>query len=302
MGCGRTQPRMVLVPGGEFAMGSEAPQARADERPVHRVRVRPFWMDATEVTNAEFRRFVEATHYVTTAERAPTSEEILGQLPPGTPPPSPESLVPGSLVFVPPKTEGEAWWQWVPGADWRHPEGPASSIAGKDAYPVVQVSWFDAEAYARWAGKRLPTEAEWEFAARGGLQGNVYAWGNEEPSADQPRANTWQGRFPVANTVADGFAGAAPVGSFAPNAYGLHDMAGNVWEWVADWYAPYGLDPVTDPTGPAMGTTRVVRGGSWNSDPAKHLRISFRNKGNGGNIVGFRCILPDSEETRKQLR
>ena len=165
----------------------------------------------------------------------------MSQVPPGTPPPAPETLVPGSMVFTPPAGEVDLrdfsqWWAWVPGADWRHPEGPGSSIEGRDDHPVVHVSWDDAVAYARWAGKRLPTEAEWEFAARGGLEGKPYAWGDDRPTDTRVFANIWQGEFPSTNTAADGFDRTAPVGSFPPNGYGLYDMAGNVWEWCADWY------------------------------------------------------------------
>ena len=222
-------------------MGTDSDLGWPDEKPAHRVRVDGFWMDEHEVTNAQFRAFVEATGYVTTAEKAPRLEEVMAQLPPGSPPPPKENLVPGSLVFTPPAgrvnlDDVSQWWAWTPGANWQHPEGPGSSIEGKDDHPVVHVSWDDAVAYARWASKRLPTEAEWEFAARGGLDGQPYVWGNERPSDTQIHANIWQGEFPRQNTVKDGFARTAPVQSFLPNGYGLYDMAGNVWEWCADWY------------------------------------------------------------------
>jgi len=219
---------MVWVPGGEFTMGSEAPPARPDEKPAHRVRIDGFWIDATEVTNAQFRAFVEATSYVTTAEKAPQLQEIMAQLPLGTPPPSADMLVPGSIVFVSPSTSGQTWWEWRKGVNWRQPEGPGSSIADKDIYPVVHVSWFDAQAYAQWAGKRLPTEAEWEYAARGGLEGKPYVWGDERPDQGKPPANIWQGEFPFHNLGADGSLSTSPVRSYAPNGYGLYDMAGNV--------------------------------------------------------------------------
>ena len=236
--------------------------ARSDERPAHRVKLDGFWIDETLVTNSQFQAFVEATHYVTTAERAPVLEDILKQLPPGTPPPPRESLVPASIVFHPPAQavaldNPAQWWAWTPGADWRHPEGPTSNIVGKANEPVVQVSWDDANAYARWAGKRLPTEAEWEYAARGGHEGTKYFWGNEDPTDDAPRCNIWQGHFPNINTGKDGYLLRSPVTAFPPNAHGLYDMAGNVWEWCSDWYHPRAYDgaigPATvNPPGPSI--------------------------------------------------
>jgi formylglycine-generating enzyme required for sulfatase activity len=273
---------MVWVPGGEFMMGSDSAAAWPEEGPAHRVSVGGFWLDRTEVTNAQFRAFVEATGYVTTAEKPPSLEEIMSQVPPGTPPPRPEALVAGSMVFTPPAGEVDLrdfsqWWAWVPGADWRHPEGPGSSIAGRDDHPVVHVSWDDASAYARWAGKRLPTEAEWEFAARGGLDSKPYTWGDEGPSDTRIFANIWQGEFPRTNTAADGFIRTSPVRSFPVNGYGLYDMAGNVWEWCADWYQRdlyrrrAGSGVVVNPTGPDRSDDpmhpfeprRVQRGGSF---------------------------------------
>jgi formylglycine-generating enzyme required for sulfatase activity len=226
---------MAWVSGGEFTMGTDDPEAAPAEHPAHRVRVDGFWMDVTEVTNAQFRRFAEATGYLTTAERPVVWEQLRNELSPGTPRPSDDQLAPGSLVFSPPDhpvalDDHTAWWRWVPGANWRYPEGPGSSIEGKEDHPVVHVSWDDALAYANWAGKRLPTEAEWEFAARGGLDGRKYAWGDEFQPGDKPLANTWQGRFPDTNTQDDGFPRIAPVKSFPPNGYGLYDMIGNVWE------------------------------------------------------------------------
>ena len=253
---------MAWVPGGEFTMGTDHPESAPAERPAHRVRVDGFWIDVAEVTNAQFRRFVEASHYLTTAERPVDWEQLRSELPPGTPKPPDEKLVPGSLVFSAPDhpvslDDQTAWWRWVPGASWRHPEGTDSTLDGKDDHPVIQVSWDDAESYARWAGKRLPTEAEWEFAARGGLEGRRYAWGDRFQPGDLPLANTWQGHFPDVNTRADGFPRSAPVRSFPPNGYGLYDMIGNVWEWCGDWYRPdaYRLVPAggvaQNPAGPA---------------------------------------------------
>jgi formylglycine-generating enzyme len=224
---------MVWIPGGAFAMGSE--DGNPDERPVRQVTIDGFWMDRTEVTNEQFAEFVEATGYVTLAERKPDPKDF-----PGVPP---ENLVAGSVVFSPPAhpvplNNHFAWWEYLPGANWRHPEGPGSTIEGRENHPVVHVAWLDAVAYAEWAGKRLPTEAEWEYAARGGLDRQPYIWGSEKHPSGEWQANIWQGRFPNENTAADGFTGTAPVASFPPNGFGLHDMAGNVWEWCADWYRP----------------------------------------------------------------
>lgn len=303
---------MNYIPGGTFMMGADNNQAAPDEFPEHKVTLHAFWMDATEVTNAQFRKFAEATHYVTTAETRPDWSEMGKTFPPGTPQPSDDVLVPASLVFkqtkaAVPLNDVSQWWNWVPGADWKHPEGPQSSIEGKDNYPVVQVSWYDAMAYCKWAGKRLPTEAEWEFAARGGLENNIYPWGNEAVNAGQPRANSWQGRFPLVNTKEDGFILAAPVKSFAPNAYGLYDMAGNVWEWCSDWYdANYYQtvkDGITDPKGPEKGfdpedpylSKKLVRGGSFlcNDSYCSGYRVARRMKTSpdtGLEHTGFRCV------------
>lgn len=306
---------MAWIPGGEFVMGTDSQQAWPDEKPAHPVRVDGFWIDEHEVTNAEFRAFVDATHYVTTAEKAPTLEEIMSQSPPGTPPPPKESLVAGSLVFSPPTgkvklDDFSRWWAWTPGADWRHPEGPDSNLEGREQHPVVHVSWDDANAYARWAGKRLPTEAEWEFAARGGLVGEPYAWGDEPPSDTHALANIWQGEFPHLNNQADGYARTAPVKSFPPNGYGLYDVAGNVWEWCADWYQrdlyrsrsgpgqglvdnPAGPERSHDPARPFV-PQRVQRGGSFlcNDSYCSRYRPSARHgcsPDSGMSHVGFRC-------------
>ena len=300
---------MILIKGGDFMMGSDKAMARPDEKPTHRVKVNSFWMDKTEVTNAEFKRFVDTTHYVTTAETPPRMEDIMVQLPPGTEQPPAESLKPGALVFTIPEP-GEYWWQWVNGADWRHPEGPQSNIDGKDNYPVVQVSWFDAVAYAKWAGKRLPTEAEWEFAARGGLKEKIYAWGNEDPTKGKPRANIWQGEFPKKNTEIDGHFSSSPVASYAPNRYGLYDITGNVWEWVQDYYRAdaYQLDTshkvTSNPQGPKDSydpeepyiTKRSQRGGSFlcAENYCASYRPSARMKASpdtGLIHTGFRCVI-----------
>ena len=227
-------PDMVWVPGGEFEMGWDGSEGRYDERPAHRVRVDGFWMDTTEVTNAQFREFVEATGYVTTAEQLPDWEELKKQLPPGTPKPPDGVLVAGSVVFTPSAhpvdlRDHSQWWTWTPDADWRHPEGPGSSIDGRDNYPVIHVAWEDAAAYGKWAGKRLPTEAEWERAARYGHDGHRYAWGDELTPGGRHRANIWQGTFPHHNTADDGFERAAPVKSFPPNAIGAR--LGNRIRW-----------------------------------------------------------------------
>jgi sulfatase modifying factor 1 len=311
---------MVWIPGGEFQMGTDANDAWPDEKPAHRVRVDGFWIDECEVTNGQFRLFVEAMAYVTTAERTPTAEEILAQSPPGTPAPPPEALVPGSLVFRPTKVpvslgDVSQWWRWTPGACWRHPEGPGSDLQGREQHPVVQVSWDDAVAYANWAGKRLPTEAEWEFAARGGLDQATYAWGDEPPSDAQPRANLWTGTFPHHNTAADGFLRTAPVRSFAANGYGVYDAAGNVWEWCSDWYdrSAYIKHSSTDvslnPRGPSRShdpqrpftSQRSQRGGSFlcHDSYCSRYRPSARHgcsPDTGMSHVGFRCVksLPPS--------
>ena len=308
-------PGMAWIPGGEFTMGTDDPEAPASERPAHRVRVDEFWMDVSEVSNIQFRKFVEATGYVTTSEKPVDWESLKNELPPGTPKPPDVRLAPGSLVFSEP---GQAvplnnpanWWRWVAGANWRHPEGPGSSIEGKDDHPVVHVSWDDAVAYARWAGKRLPTEAEWEFAARGGLEGRKYAWGDEFEPEGKPRANTWQGRFPETNTLVDGFLRTAPAKRYPANGYGLHDMIGNVWEWCDDWYRPdaYRLIPpgevARNPSGPAAALDpedpyqpkRVTRGGSFLCGPnyCSNYRPAARRGtavDSGMSHLGFRCVL-----------
>ena len=222
---------MVRIPGGEFAMGSD--EFYPDEAPVRRVTVEGFSMDAHQVTNDQYAGFVEATGYVTVAEQVPAAE-----LYPGA---DPEDLVPGALVFVMSKGPVDLrnyrnWWAWTRGAQWRHPTGPGSDLEGLSDHPVVHVAYEDAMAYCAWAGGTLPSEAEWEFAARGGLDGTRFTWGDDDPQEDEPVANTWQGRFPYENTEVDGYTRTSPVGSFPSNGYGLYDMAGNVWEWTDDWY------------------------------------------------------------------
>jgi formylglycine-generating enzyme required for sulfatase activity len=303
-------PGMVWISGGEFVMGTDSDLGRPEEKPAHRVRVGGFWMDETEVTNEQFATFVDATGYKTTAERAPTAEEILKLSPPGTPPPPPEALVPGSLVFqrTPAAVDTRdlsQWWKWTPGADWRHPEGPGSSLAGRERHPVVHVSWEDASAYATWAGKRLPTEAEWECAARGGLEDKPYVWGDAPFSEAKPQANLWQGEFPARNSAKDGFERTAPVKSFPPNPFGLYDLSGNVWEWCADWYdgrAYAGKSGVeVDPRGPAQATgsafqaRRSQRGGSFlcHDSYCSRYRPTARHGGapdTGMSHLGFRCV------------
>jgi formylglycine-generating enzyme required for sulfatase activity len=308
-------PGMVWIPGGEFSMGSDAaadalcdvPGVTRDAQPIHRVAVDGFWMDATEVTNAQFSVFVAATGYRTIAERPLNPADF-----PGAPP---ELLVPGSTVFTAPDRQvdlGNAlqWWRYVPGANWRQPAGPGSDITGRDSHPVVHIAFADAEAYAGWAGRRLPTEAEWEFAARGGAAGDLYAWGNEVTPKGVHHANIHQGTFPSRDTAADGFAGIAPVGQFAPNAYGLHDVGGNVWEWVSDWYRPDYYETLAaqgrvavNPRGPASShdpaepgaQKRVHRGGSFlcTDQYCSRYMVGTRGKGEvstGSNHLGFRTV------------
>ncbi len=294
---------MVRIEGGVFRMGSE--EHYSEEGPVRDVMVGPFLIERTEVTNAEFAAFVTETGYVTTAERPLDPETHAGW--------PPELLQPGSMVFAQPaepvtSMDPTTWWRYVPGASWRAPSGPGSSIEGIDDHPVVQVSPEDAEAYSAWAGGRLPTEAEWEFAARGGLDGATFAWGEAYDPASGWKANTWQGVFPNTDLADDGFHGTAPVASFPPGGYGLHDMTGNVWEHVADWWVPgHPEADETNPTGPPkmlaarfsnpdIGPRRVVKGGSWLCAPAYCLRYRPAARqpaelGLGSNHTGFRIAM-----------
>jgi formylglycine-generating enzyme required for sulfatase activity len=290
---------MVWIPGGSFLMGSE--QFYPEERPVRRVSVDGFWMDEHPVTVAEFRRFVKATAYVTWAEIAPDADDY--------PDADPELLVPGSLVFQP--TDGPVdlrdfhdWWTWRPGAQWRHPEGPGSTLHGRELHPVTHVSYQDALAYAEWAGKKLPTEAQWERAARGGLEGKIFCWGDQFAPRGRMMANTWQGEFPWENRLLDGYGRTSPVKKFAPNGYGLYDMAGNVWEWTAEAFTPdHSEQPPHQCCAPENGRhtpdekflRRVTKGGSHLCAPNYCLR--YRPAARQGETVdtttshiGFRCI------------
>jgi formylglycine-generating enzyme required for sulfatase activity len=308
---------MVWIPGGAFVMGSD--DGPPDESPAHSVTLDGFWMDRTEVTNAQFKAFVDATHYVTVAERTPKREDFRGQVPNVEDIPA-ENLVPGSICFnehFDPRTltkDDPLWpyqvWKYVKGANWRHPEGPDTSIDDRMQHPVVHVSWDDAVAYGKWAGKRLPTEAEWEYAARGGLQGAAYPWGNDLVQNGKWLLNIWQGEFPGKNEVKDGFRTTAPVASFPPNGYGLFDMAGNAWEWCSDFYRPdyYRYSPLRNPPGPSDSfdpneptyTKRVQRGGSFmcSDNYCRGYRVAARMKGtpdSGTYHTGFRCVRSDDK-------
>ncbi len=302
---------MVEVPAGTFNMGATGPDTKPDEGPVHKVKLNAFYMDETEVTNEQFEKFVKATGHKTTAEKPVDWELLKQQVPPGTPKPPEDKLAPGSLVFMPSKLpvplhDHTQWWQWENGADWKRPRGPGSESFGKD-HPVVHVSWEDAQAYCKWQGKRLPTEAEREWAARGGLEGKKYPWGDDETDDKNRKANIWEGGFPYKNTKKE-HQWTSPVKQYAPNAYGLYDMAGNVWEWTADQYDvnyyarlekqglavnPINADKSHDPDEPGV-TKYVLRGGSFmcHHTYCWGYRVSARMKTSPDSSLvnlGFRC-------------
>jgi sulfatase modifying factor 1 len=292
--------KMVWIPGGSYMRGCDSGQG--DEKPVREITISGFWLDATEVTNDQFAEFVHETGYVTVAERRPDPSQFPGV--------DPSLLKAGGIVFKPPGQPVSlrnhyAWWTYVAGANWRHPTGPDSDIQGKGNYPVVQMAWEDAVAYAQWAGKRLPSEAEWEYAARGGVAGNEFIWGNEVTPNDQWHANVWQGDFPNQNTVADGHYLMAPVRQYPPNPHGLYDMAGNVWEWCLDWYMPdyYAKSPSQNPPGPNQShdpnepgmPKKIMRGGSYLCSDlyCEGYRLWWRMKSAPDTAMshtGFRCV------------
>ncbi|MBL0745807.1 formylglycine-generating enzyme family protein [Chryseolinea lacunae] len=298
---------MVFIPGGEFIMGTDDPEAPPHEHPAHRVQVHAFWMDETEVTNAQFDAFVKATKYVTVAERPLVWEELQKELPSGTPPMADSLLRAGTIIFNPPDhpvllNDISQWWQWKVGANWKAPEGPGTDLHGRWDHPVIHIAYEDAEAYARWANKRLPTEAEWEFAS---------SVERKQPNAaNSVLANTFQGSFPFKDLGEDGFAGTAPVKSFPANSFGLYDMIGNVWEWTQDWYDPRYFKELThaavtkDPNGPVQSfdpaepyiPKRVTKGGSFlcSSNYCSNYRTSARQGSavdSGQSHIGFRCVL-----------
>lgn len=280
-----TPEGMIRLPGGEFLMGTDDGVGYADdgEGPVRKVTVKPFWIDSCTVSNAKFATFVEATKYVTEAEKFGTSFVFFGLLPANYPPTRGVAVAP--------------WWRVIEGADWRHPEGRHSSIAERMNHPVIHVSWNDAVAYCNWAGLRLPTEAEWEYAARGGAEQLRFPWGDELEPNGEHRMNVWQGAFPNVNTQADGFLGTAPVDAFPPNGFGLYNVTGNVWEWCSDWFSPnfHLHGSRTNPKGPPSGIAKVMRGGSYlcHESYCNRYRLAARSRNtpdsSTGNL-GFRCV------------
>ncbi|MDA8850431.1 formylglycine-generating enzyme family protein [Flavobacteriaceae bacterium] len=308
---------MVWIPGGTYDMGASDGDRMAlpHEKPKHTVKVDGFYMDVTEVTNAQFSKFIDATSYMTTAERPVEWELVKSQLPPGTPKPHDSLLRPGSLMFkkaketVPNLYDLSQWWRWTIGANWQEPEGKGSAIIGKENHPVVHVSYEDAIAYCDWAGRRLPSEAEWEFAARGGKHDQIYFWGNLSDKLSS-YVNSWEGEFPVANTQADGFEKSAPVKTYPPNDYGLYETSGNVWEWTSDWYSsnyyqtclnasvtnnPKGPEEAYNPNNPYIDE-RVIRGGSFlcNASYCASYRVSSRmatDPSTSLEHLGFRTVL-----------
>ena len=319
-----SKDNMVWIPSGEFTMGAEvadfmndwpfSARSRADERPLHRVKLDGFWISRTPITNQEFKNFVDSTGYITTAEKPIKLEDIMKGLPPGTPPPKKESLEPSSMVFTSPKRTVKinnvlSWWRWQKDANWKQPEGPGSSIENRMDHPVVQISYYDALAYADWKGMSLPTEAQWEYAARGGREQQIFTWGNTPIDNSNPQINIWQGSFPYNNTLNDGYESTSPVTAFPPNDYGLYDMSGNVWEWVADWYhnREYSMrlssEIIENPTGPKTSydpdepylAKRVIRGGSFlcNDSYCSGYRPGARMKtspDSSANHTGFRVV------------
>ncbi|MCX2679123.1 formylglycine-generating enzyme family protein [Galbibacter sp. EGI 63066] len=312
----KTPKGMIWIPGGNYTQGARNGDRMAldHEKPAHPVRVDGFFMDKTEVTNKQFEKFVEATGYVTVAERPIEWEEIEKQVPPGTPKPHDSLLQPGSLVFKKTKTsvpnlyDFSQWWEWKVGANWKHPKDPGSSIEGKDDYPVVHIAYEDAIAYCKWARRRLPTEAEWELAANGNLRNSLYAWGNDIDQLTH-EANTWNGEFPTENSKNDGYENKAPVKSFPPNSYGLYEMSGNVWEWTQDWYDinyyqqaldqgkidnPKGAAQAYNPANP-YAQEKIIKGGSFlcNASYCASYRISARMAtatDSGQEHLGFRTV------------
>jgi len=311
---------MVWIPGGEFKMGTDEKDAYPAEKPAVKRKVSGFWMDETEVTNAQFKKFIDETGYITIAEQKPEWEEMKKQLPPDTPKPDESLLQAGSMVFIPPTDPVDTrdisqWWKWVTGANWKHPEGPNSNLEGRWDHPVVHIAYDDAVAYAKWAGKRLPTEAEWEFAAKGGLIDKRYAWGSELRPSGKFMANTFQGNFPNGNKGEDGYMGTAPVKNFPPNNFGLYDIIGNVWEMTDDWFDAIkfqrlagnasvldsNMNQCYNPSNP-FAKERVIKGGSFlcSDNYCVNYRPSARQGhayDSGTSNVGFRCVKDAPQRT-----